>query len=200
MAVPDDLIELGSLRGAYGVRGWVKVAPLSPEADTLRAVGSWWLQGVGDAAPRAVGVEGVRRHGGGLVAKLAGCELPEQAEALRGQRVFAARSQFPALPAGQFYWLDLIGARVVNRQGEDLGAVRGLRSNGVHDVLEIEDDQQARPQDGMAEHAAPRAFLLPLVADYVDGIESMPAVAASGAAAGGRPLRIVRVDWDRSWN
>ena len=199
MPVPDDLIELGSLRGAYGVRGWVKVAPLSPDADTLRAVSAWWLQAGGDAAPRAVAVEAMRRHGGGLVAKLAGCELPEQAEALRGQRVFAARSAFPPLPAGQFYWLDLIGARVVNRQGEDLGVVRGLRSNGVHDVLEIEDDLQATPPHGTGDGAAPRAFLLPLVADYVDGIESQrgPAI---GAAGGERPVRVVRVDWDRSWN
>ena len=55
MPVPDDLIELGSLRGAYGVRGWVKVAPLSPDADTLRAVSAWWLQAGGDGAPRPTG-------------------------------------------------------------------------------------------------------------------------------------------------
>ena len=79
------------------------------------------------------------------------------------------------------------------------GVVRGLRSNGVHDVLEIEDDLQAAQPHSTGDGAAPRAFLLPLVADYVDQIESQR-VPAIDAAGGERLVRVVRVDWDRSWN
>lgn len=238
MAVPHDLIELGRLQGAYGVRGWMKVAPLSPDADALRSVALWWLMDAGGEAAAAIGVaahsvtvRGLRRHGGGLVVKFDGYDAPEQANALRGRRVGVARTDFPVLPPGQFYWLDLIGARVVNRQGQILGAVRGLRSNGVHDVLEIEEQGQGA-DDGAgdcagavtqgdpvqprrrrdAQSAQARAtFLLPLVAQYVDGIDTLagPAPAADGerrvagdsaqGGAGAPAVRLVRVDWDPSW-
>ena len=58
MAVPQDLIELGRLHGAYGVRGWMKVAPLSPDADALRSVALWWLMDAGGEAAAAIGEAG----------------------------------------------------------------------------------------------------------------------------------------------
>jgi 16S rRNA processing protein RimM len=87
-----------------------------------------------------------------------------------------ARHDFPPLPDGEYYWVDLVGAQVVNRQGATLGTVRGLRSNGAHDILEVE-------RDGRQPPAAP--VLIPLVAAYVDGIDL--------------PAMRIRVDWDEDW-
>jgi len=194
-------IAVGVLRGAYGVRGWLHVAPASPDADVLRAARTWRLigGGGGGGAGRVVHVAAVRRHGGGLVAKLDGVDGPEQAEALRGMHVEVARSEFPPLPEGQYYWVDLIGARVVNRSGECLGSVVGLRSNGVHDVLEVAGDPPAPDANiggGEGRGAAagsPKVILVPLVADYVDRID----VAAGSAGTG---PRVLHVDWERSWS
>jgi 16S rRNA processing protein RimM len=170
------LIELGSLRGAYGVHGWVHVAAESPDAEVLRAARQWWKPDGGVPFE----VTAIRRHGAGWVAKLAGVDDPEHAERLRGTRIAVARGEFPALAEGEYYWIDLIGARVVNRQGECLGQVQGLRSNGVHDVLEISAGDAATP------------MLVPMVAEYVDRIEIDP------GPDGGE--RIVRVDWERAWS
>jgi 16S rRNA processing protein RimM len=176
------LIELGSLRGAYGVHGWVHVAAESPDAEVLRAARQWWrLDGEqnGDEQP-PFEVTIIRRHGAGWVAKLAGVDDPEHAERLRGTRIAVARGEFPALPDGEYYWIDLIGARVINRQGECLGEVQGLRSNGVHDVLEISADGASSP------------MLVPMVDQYVDRIEIDPGPDGDGE-------RVVRVDWERAW-
>ena len=171
------MIELGSLRGAYGVRGWVHVAAESPDAQVLRSARRW--RQVGSPATR-FDVTAVRRHGSGWVAKLAGVDDPERAEQLRGTRIAVDRADFPPLPEGEYYWIDLIGARVVNREGECLGDVRGLRSNGMHDVLVI------GSEDAM--------LLVPLVEDYVDRVERQ----GSGPEAGGE--RVIRVDWQRDWS
>lgn len=165
---PADLVELGALRGAYGVRGWARVMPYSPEAAVLRACREWWL--IGDEA-RRVEVTGVRRHGAALVAKWQGCDTPEQADRWRGARVGVARAAFPPAGEGEVYWVDLIGARVVNRKGIDLGAVEAVLSNGAQDVLQV--------------NAGERRLLVPMVPHYVDEVD--PA------------RRLVRVDWEAEW-
>ncbi len=204
MAVPADLVELGVLRGSYGLQGWVHVQPHSGEASVLRAARQWWLlparrigsgpaqlstasgasdvlnlSDVSDTSDiRCLEVSGVREQGAGLVAKWHGCEDPEAAQALKGRAVAVSRSQFPRLPAGEFYWVDLLGALVVDRGDRQLGVVRGLRSNGAHDLLEIE-------RAGAPEGASAAMMLIPIVGEYVDGID----VAA----------RRIRVDWDPQW-
>ena len=101
---------------------------------------------------------------------------PEVAQALKGWRIAVSRSDFPRLPQGQFYWVDLIGALVVNRSGLLLGVVRALRNNGAHDLLEVERESAG---------AATRPLLIPMVEAYVDGVD----LAA----------RRIRVDWDAQW-
>ena len=167
---PDDLIELGVLRGAYGVKGWVRVAPYEVEAPVLRAARRWWLK-QGDAVS-ALEITGVRRHGSGVVAKWVGCDTPEAAEALRGARVAVGRGDFPRPMDGEFYWVDLVGARVINRAGVELGKVTGLRNNGAQDLLEV-----AR--------GAGAEMLVPLVEEYVDEIDAKNGV--------------IRVDWEVDW-
>ncbi|MEG1832068.1 MAG: ribosome maturation factor RimM [Burkholderiaceae bacterium] len=167
-----ELVELGSLRGAYGVRGWVRVVPHQDGA-VLLATRHWWLMQAD--APVALKLEGVRQHGGPhggqLVAKWAGCETKENADALRGRMVAVARSEFPSLPAGEFYWVDLIGASVFDRGGELLGQVIGLRDNGAHDLIEVQG------KDG--------EFMIPLVPAYVDSVDAQ--------------ARRVTVDWSADW-
>jgi len=176
---------MGLLRGAYGLRGWCRVEPFSAEAQVLRSARTWWLSPPGTTAiaasvPVRLRVTAVRAHGGGLVAKWRGCEDPETAESLKGWRVGVPRSAFPGVPPGQFYWVDLVGARVVNRAGQCLGSVQGLRNNGAHDLLVV-----AREEDSARSDARGNPLLIPVVLAYVEEID--PAA------------QVIRVDWDAQW-
>lgn len=168
-ALPADLIELGVLRGAYGIKGWVRVQPYSQEAAALRANRHWWL--LDAAGPMRLEVTGLRRHGAQVVVKWQGCDTPEQADRLRGTKVGLARAQFPPAEEGEVYWVDLIGARVVNRSGVDLGMVSGLRSNGAQELLEVQ--------------LADGVLLVPMVARHIDRVDLAQ--------------RRVLVDWEQDW-
>jgi 16S rRNA processing protein RimM len=170
---PADLIELGAVRGAYGIRGWARIAPHAADGGVLEAIDEWWLLQDGDR--RRVALEACRRHGASILAKWPGCETKEAADALRGAKVAVARERFPPLPEGEHYLSDLLGSRVVNRAGEKLGEVSGLRANEVAGVLR----QWLEVTDAGQTH------LIPLVEPYVDEVD----------AAG----RLVRVDWQRDW-
>ena len=165
---PTDLVEVGVLRGAYGVKGWVRIQPHSTQAAALRASRNWWL--LGPAAIR-IEVAAVRRHGAALVARLQGIDSPEQADRLRGVAVGVSRAEFPPPGDGEIYWVDLIGSRVVNRLGDELGTVVDVLSSGAQDLLQVRHGE--------------RALLVPLVAQYIDAVDL--------------EQRLVRVDWEADW-
>lgn len=177
--VPGDLVELGAIRGAYGVKGWVRIAPYAADGGVLEAVPTWWVIGAarGNATPRReqVTVEASRRHGPSILAKWPGCDTKEAADALKGAAVAVARGDFPPLPDGEHYLSDLLGSRVVNRSGDRLGEVSGLRANEVAGVLR----QWLEVTDGDHTH------LIPLVEPYVDAVDAS--------------AKVVKVDWQRDW-
>ena len=112
------------------MRGWLKVAVDEPEV--LAAQPTWWLAGAEYA------VRETKVHSGTLLAKLAGIDNPEQARGFKGKAVSIPR---PEAGAGRYYWDDLIGLEVVNSQGQVLGVVKGMFSNGAHDVVELSGDK-----------------------------------------------------------
>jgi len=80
------------------------------------------------------------------------------AESLKGATVFVSRSAFPTPDEGEFYWIDLMGLDVVNREGEALGKVVDLMDTGPHSVLRCV--HEAPP-------AEPVERLIPFVAAYI---------------------------------
>jgi 16S rRNA processing protein RimM len=132
---PEALIGLGHAAGAYGVRGWIKVAG---DRATLAALAAWWL----DGAERRV--EQTKMHSAWLLAKLAGIETREQAQALKGKAIAVPRAALPEPADGIYYWADLVGLEVVNLQGLVLGVVKGMVSSGAQDVMELTGAQRTR--------------------------------------------------------
>jgi len=133
--IPEDLVQVGFVSGAYGIVGGVRVRPFSSEADALLKVKSWWLD---KPALREVGARNAKLHGGDVVVRLEGVADRELAEALKGAGVFIPQSQFPALDGeDEFYWTELIGLDVQNLQGEHLGKVTDMMSNGPQSILRI---------------------------------------------------------------
>ena len=134
MQAPDDLTQVGYVSGAFGVTGSIRVTPFSSDADALLSVKTWWLD---KPSLQSVTVRTAKLHGGDVVAQLVGTLGRDASEALKGAAVFIPRSQFPQLPADEFYWSDLIGLDVINLQGEALGQVNDLMHNGAQSILRI---------------------------------------------------------------
>ena len=174
-SLPDDAIEVGRILDAWGVKGWVKILPHSTDPEALFAAKSWFLQ-----APEAkfrpgftlfsgtvtLSVDEAKVHSDTVVAKFLGLDDRNAAEALRGARIFLPRSSFPAASKDEYYWVDLIGLKVVNREGVDLGLVRDLMATGPHSVLCVE--YTAQLEDGTS---ATAERMIPFVSVYVDAVD-----------------------------
>ena len=126
---------MGRVAGSYGVRGWVKVAPGGGAAEGLAAAKEWWI---GDKAYKVV----AKVHGSTVVAQISGVHTREDALALKGSKVSVRREQMSAPGDGHYYLADLVGLEVVNEQGEALGTVKRLFTNGAQDVMELAGDRE----------------------------------------------------------
>ncbi len=173
--LPDDAIEVGRILDAWGVKGWLKILPHSTHPEALFSAKSWFLQ-----APEAkfrpgfnafsgtvtVSVDEAKTHSDSVVALITGLDDRNVAESLRGCRIFLPRSSFPAASKDEYYWVDLIGLNVVNREGVALGCVRDLMATGPHSVLCVE--YTAVRDDGTS---ATDERMIPFVAAYVDAVD-----------------------------
>jgi len=174
-ALPDDSVEVGRVLDAWGVKGWLKILPHSTEPEALFAAKSWFLQAP-DAKFRpgfdafkgtvSITVDEAKNHSDSVVAKVEGVDDRDDAESLRGCRIFLPRSAFPKASKDEYYWVDLIGLNVVNREGVALGCVRDLMATGPHSVLCV--DYSSIQEDGSSKDDE---RMIPFVSAYVDSVD-----------------------------
>ena len=174
-SLPDDALEVGRILDAWGIKGWLKILPHSNDPEALFSAKTWFLQ-VPEAKFRpgftafsgtvSLQVDEAKIHSGAVVAKFVGLDDRNAAEALRGARIFLSRSSFPAAATDEYYWVDLIGLNVVNREGVALGSVRDLMTTGPQSVLCIE--YTTTQEDGTSVVAE---RMIPFVSAYVDAVD-----------------------------
>jgi 16S rRNA processing protein RimM len=132
--VSDNLILVGRVAGAFGVRGEVRIASYTAEPAAL--IGYKTL--LRESGAPALTLTGGRPHKGGVVARAEQVATREEAEALRGLRLYIPRAVLPEPEEDEFYVADLIGMTVVSPAGDALGQVRDVRDFGAGDLLEVQ--------------------------------------------------------------
>ena len=121
----------------HGVRGWIKVRPLSEAPAALLDYKKWWVRDAPGATWRETQQTAGRMHSGVLLVALAGVATREQALSLRGADVGVSRASLPKAKKDEIYWVDLEGLSVVNRQGVTLGNVVEVLAHGAHPLLRV---------------------------------------------------------------
>jgi 16S rRNA processing protein RimM len=150
----DKMIVMARIGGPFGIKGWIKVQPFTGSLDGLLEHQGWWLGRNGRW--ERIQVEDGAVHGRALIAKLQGCEDRQAAARLRGLEVAIPRDELPASAEGEYYWSDLIGLEVANRDGVALGRIARLIETGASPVLStMTYDALDRPRDVLRARAPP---------------------------------------------
>lgn len=156
---------MGRVAAPFGVHGWVRIKPYSEDPAAL-ADHPVWLIGH-DKAWRESRITDCHLHGEYLVALMEGVMDRDAAQALKGMYIALPRADLPETSADEYYWADLIGLAVVNRDGAELGQIDHLIETGANDVLVIRQDTRER--------------LIPFIDHVVDEVNLQDG--------------IIRVDW-----
>jgi len=134
-----DTICVGAIAGAFGVHGEVRLKSFTADP-----------QAIADYAPletetgQRFDLELTREIKNGFAARRGGIATKEQADALKGTRLYAPRDRLPSLPDDEFYHADLMGLPVFDTGGAPLGTVKAVLNHGAADLLEIQRPGESR--------------------------------------------------------
>lgn len=131
--VRGDLIVLGRIVAAHGIRGEVAVKSFAAEPEDIAAYGP--LDVVG--SDRRIVIESLRSAKSGFIARLEGVRDRNAAEALKGAELAVARERLPQAGEEEYYHADLLGLEVRLTTGESIGAVRTIENYGAGDLLAV---------------------------------------------------------------
>jgi 16S rRNA processing protein RimM len=136
---PGDvlLVAIAKIGRPYGLTGAMHVFPYSTDAATLRHAKEVTVRT--KSSTKTYDVKSLRAHGDAYVMTLEGIASPEAAAAFTNAEIAVSRDAFPALPKGEFYWVDLVGLRCANVAAGNraFGTIVEVFEVGAHPILRV---------------------------------------------------------------
>lgn len=139
-AAINKLVTLGRLGKTHGVLGWLRIISFTEPTENILTYAPWFINLGKGWQP--LDEYQTKQQGSQLYIKFNGYDSPEKAKQLTNASIAVPRSQLPPLPAGEFYWTDLEGLRVINEQNIELGIIDHVFATGSNDVLVVKNAQQ----------------------------------------------------------
>ncbi|EMT3435109.1 ribosome maturation factor RimM [Neisseria gonorrhoeae] len=156
MTDAQNRVAMGYIKGVFGIKGWLKIAANTEYSDSLLDYPEWHL--AKDGKTVSVALEAGKVVNGELQVKFEGIDDRDSAFSLRGYTIEIPREAFAPTEEDEYYWADLVGMTVVNKDDTVLGKVSNLMETGANDVLMI---------DG--EHGQ---ILIPFVSQYIETVDT----------------------------
>lgn len=133
----DDLIQIGRIVGAHGIRGAVRVHSYAESLDCYTLPEGLFMIDTAGRRSRCE-VLWARYHKNGVRLAIKDVTTRDQAESLVGCELWIPRRSLPPLDEDTHYWVDLIGLTVFTRDGEHLGRIADIIATGANDVYVVE--------------------------------------------------------------
>lgn len=127
-------MAIGEIARVHGLRGEVRVTPLTDHPERFERVTECVLWDATRDERETRRITTARRHGDTLLVTFAGCASPEDARALVGRLIALPRAEALPPPDGSFYPWQLEGARVTTEDGRLVGHVTGIEQGGAQEL------------------------------------------------------------------
>jgi 16S rRNA processing protein RimM len=164
LQLPTDRIQIGQLRAAYGLQGWLWVYSNTDPITNVFDYLPWWVET--SAGWKQMSVKRWKTQGKGLVVTLTDVADRTAAEALMGATIWVAKSQLPKAGLNEFYWSELAGLTVfgTDEQGNlvNFGKIAELFETGANEVMVV----RATPESVDAEER-----MIPWHRDVVQSVD-----------------------------
>jgi len=129
----ESRICVGAIAGAFGVRGDVRLKSFCAQPEAIAAYAPLFTED----GTRSFTIKLLGSVPNGFSARVGGISTREEAEALKGTRLFADRSKMPPPEDDEFYHVELIGLDVIDAGGTLLGKIAAVLNHGASDILEV---------------------------------------------------------------
>ena len=126
---------VGKINGFFGLQGWVKVFSYTNPRTNILNYSPWSIKVDGNF--QSIDITSGREQSKTIVAHIKGIDNREDSQKFIGQDIYINKEQLPELTQGEYYWHELIGFDVINKDGEQLGTVDYFVETGANDVLVV---------------------------------------------------------------
>ena len=164
----EKKLLVGKINGFFGVQGWVKIFSYTEPRKNILEYQPWYF--IDDGAYKVIEMTTGREQSKTIVAHVKGIDSKDQAVQLIGKSLYIDKDQLPQLDDNEHYWHELVGFRVINKDGIDLGVVNYLVDTGSNNVLVIKGDKE---------------HWIPYIEPYLVSID--------------KQNRFISVDWDENF-
>ncbi len=131
-------VPVGTLGKPHGLKGELKFIPDITDEDVLAAFETTRVEGKsGETDP--LKIASIRGHGQRLIIRFEGIERIEDAQPLSGKPLLVPKEEFPRLPAGEYYWFQILGLEAYDDTGKFYGTVSEIIETGSNDVYVVRD-------------------------------------------------------------
>ena len=141
MKTDDKLVLVGAVLSAHGIKGEVILKSFT---DPLTNLFNFILC---DEKQNPVNIKLVSERSNKLICRIAGVANRNDAEAIRGTKLYCPRSAFPQLPEDEFYVEDLKGMKIVDESLNQLGFIKNVMNFGAGDIIEVEFDDKTKDSE-----------------------------------------------------
>ena len=152
----EDLLQVGIITSTHGVRGDVKVYPTTDDPRRFRRLKEVVL----DTGREKLNleIEGVKFFKQFVILKFKGLDNINDIEKYRQKSLYVTRKNAVRLQRDEYFIADLIGLKVQDEDGTELGTVKDVIETGANDVYEVE------MEDG-------RSLLLPAIKQCILNVD-----------------------------
>ena len=132
----EDLLQVGIIASTHGVRGEVKVYPTTDDPRRFRRLKEVVL----DTGKEKMNleIEGVKFFKQFVILKFKGLDNINDIEKYRQKSLYVTRKNAVRLQRDEYFIADLIGLKVQDEDGKELGTVKDVIETGANDVYEVE--------------------------------------------------------------
>ena len=132
----EDMLQVGVIASTHGVRGEVKVFPTTDDAKRFKRLkevildtGKEWI---------TLEIEGVKFFKQFVILKFKGIDNIDDVQKYRQKSIYVTRQNAVRLGRDEYFIADLMGLRVVDEEGQELGVLKEVMETGANDVYVIE--------------------------------------------------------------
>ena len=151
-----DFVAIGKIIGLFGIRGELKIAPMTCSVDRFTPGLTVWI-GPDETTEHQRSIKHVRRKGSDLVIQCEGIETRNEAEHCVGHFLFVDREHRISLPPGTWFISDIIGLTVTDEHGSPIGTITDVLQLPAHHVYVI--------------HQGKREILIPAIPSVVQRVD-----------------------------
>ncbi len=135
-----ELLQVGAIIKTHGIRGEVKVYPLTDDVNRFKTLKEVVLEPESDNI--TLEIEGVKFQKNLVILKFKGYDNINDIEMHVKKGIFVTRDNAVELEEDEYFVADLIGLNVVTDDGEDFGVIKDVLHTGANDVYVIDHDNK----------------------------------------------------------